>query len=668
MKRIQRWISAFLVICLIAAMVPVTVSAASSGTCGESLTWTLSDDGVLTISGTGSMDDYERTVHTPWGKQRFYIREIVIEDGITSIGAHAFDGCYNATTVSLGNNVTSIGNSAFESCESLAGVTIPDSVIAIGDRAFVDCQNLTNLTIGSGIANIGEEAFWNCNSLTELIIPNNVITIGRGAFLSCDNLASVTIGNGLTVINENTFSGCSKLNSVSLGTNVHTISDFAFSQCSCLTNLVFPASVAYIGNEVFNICNNLAELYFSGNAPFFEGSAFWREVTLTAYYPAGNDTWTSDVMQDYEGHITWVPMGAKPDAPQVSASNVASSGKIKLTWDTVEDATEYKVYRATSKTGEYKLMKTTTGTSYTNTSTTAGKTYYYYVVAVDKDGTQSDKSNIVSRACDLPRPDMTLTNVESSGKIKVSWKAVDGAKEYQVYRATAKDGEYKLMKTTTGTSYTNTSAKAGTAYYYKVIAVHEKSTANSAYSVARSRTCDLPQPEITMSNVASTGKIKVSWEPVNGAKEYKVYYSDSWDGIFRLMKTTSDTSYINETAKPGKVYYYKVRAIAADSAANSAYSNTDCCTGDLPQPIVSITLSSGKPKVSWKEIDGAVSYKVYRATSRNGDYKLIKTTTNLSCTNTSAVAGTTYYYKVVAVASKAVANSAYSSIVSIKSK
>ena len=84
--------------------------------------------------------------------------------------------------------------------------------------------------------------------------------------------------------------------------------------------------------------------------------------------------------------------------------------------------------------------------------------------------------------------------------------------------------------------------------------------------------------------------------------------------------------------------------------------------------MVTIKLKSGDPRLTWEAVDGAVEYQIYRATSKSGDYKLIKTTTSTSFTNTSAKAGKTYYYKVKAIHSNASSNSAYSSVVSIKAK
>lgn len=172
---------------------------------------------------------------------------------------------------------------------------------------------------------------------------------------------------------------------------------------------------------------------------------------------------------------------SKLPAPKVSVSCVASTGKIKVSWSSVSGAAKYQVYRATSKNGSYSLAITKTTTSYINTSAAAGKTYYYKVRAVAKDGTKGTFSEIKYRTCDLARPVVKGTlNANTAPKLK--WSAIDGAKEYKVYRATTKNGSYKLLKVTASTGYTDTSANSEKKYYYKVKAVCSKSAADSAYS------------------------------------------------------------------------------------------------------------------------------------------------------------------------------------------
>ena len=259
-------------------------------------------------------------------------------------------------------------------------------------------------------------------------------------------------------------------------------------------------------------------------------------------------------------------------APVITASNAAKTGYVKLTWNAVSGAAKYQIYRSTSRNGEYTLMYTTENTSYINTKATAGNYYYYYVVAINEQGIASPPSDIAGRTCDLPRPEVTTSNVARTGYVRLNWNAVEGAVKYKIYRSTERDGNYRLMFTTENTSYINTMAKAGMTYYYKVVAVAEKSAANSAASAVKFRTCDLPRPEVTASNVALTGYVKLDWNAVEGAVKYKIYRSTEKTGTYKLMFTTENTSYINTKVEAGMTYYYRVVAVAEKTAANSAVS------------------------------------------------------------------------------------------------
>ena len=119
----------------------LSANAKDSGTCGPNLKWHLTDDGVLTISGKGRMYDYSDGNGAPW--DNYYvkrnIKQIIIDDGITTIGRSAFRDCSNLTSVTIPNSVTTIGGSAFENCSALTSVTIPNSVTEIGSGAFYSC-------------------------------------------------------------------------------------------------------------------------------------------------------------------------------------------------------------------------------------------------------------------------------------------------------------------------------------------------------------------------------------------------------------------------------------------------------------------------------------------------------------------------------------------------
>ena len=144
-----------------------------SGTCGaegnngDNLTWILDDEGVLTISGTGVMASWNWK-GSPWYANKDKIESVVIEDGVTSIGANAFDGCSGLTSITIPSSVTSIGEHAFYGCSGLTSITIPSSVTSIGAYAFSGCS-VTSITIPSSVTSIGTSAFSGCSGLTRVI-------------------------------------------------------------------------------------------------------------------------------------------------------------------------------------------------------------------------------------------------------------------------------------------------------------------------------------------------------------------------------------------------------------------------------------------------------------------------------------------------------------------
>ena len=153
-------------ILLIALLMGLSAKAESSGTCGPNLTWHLTDNGVLTISGKGEMNDYSLDIRAPWS--RYDIKRIIIGDGVTTIGQDAFRDCSSLTSVTIPNSVTTIGDGAFSGCSFLTSVTIPNSVTTIGDGAFSGCTNLQKVNIGNSVKTIEIYAFYNCTSITQI--------------------------------------------------------------------------------------------------------------------------------------------------------------------------------------------------------------------------------------------------------------------------------------------------------------------------------------------------------------------------------------------------------------------------------------------------------------------------------------------------------------------
>ncbi len=209
-NRISKIISMLLAVAMVCSMVlamPLTSSAAQSGTYGDNLTWTLDDNGTFTISGTGEMRYYEYYDY-PWYGFRDKIVTLKIDEGVTSIGSYAFYNCTSLTSVTIPDSVTSIGEGTFEYCTSLTGITIPDSVTSIGDYAFAACSSLTSITIPDGVTSISNYAFSGCTALTSITISDSVTSIGSSAFNGCSSLTSFTIPDSVTSIGQNAFYLC----------------------------------------------------------------------------------------------------------------------------------------------------------------------------------------------------------------------------------------------------------------------------------------------------------------------------------------------------------------------------------------------------------------------------------------------------------------------------
>ena len=266
-----------------------------------------------------------------------------------------------------------------------------------------------------------------------------------------------------------------------------------------------------------------------------------------------------------------------------------------------------------------------------------------------------------------PTIEVTASNNPTSGKVVLTWAAVDGAAKYEVYRSGTKTGEYKLYYTTTKLSYTNTSAYAGYWYHYKVKALD--ADGNEIVTSAIITQCaDCAAPVITAGNRASDGKVTLKWKAVYGAEKYAIYRATARDGEYVRQYTTTSTSYTNTTSKANVTYYYKVVALASRTAsANSAFSNIAARTCDVAAPVVKASndAETGKVVLTWKPVEGAAKYEVYRSGTKNGTYKLYCTTSNTKYTNSTANAGYTYYYKVKAISAVLPeGNSAFSTVVS----
>ena len=206
----------------------------ASGSCGKNVNYELYDDYTLRIFGKGAMYNYNY-IYTPqrmysdapWSSWDSKIKSVVVEDGVTRIGAYSFYMFTSLTEVNIPNTITSIGREAFSNCTVLKKIDIPNSVTSIGAYAFWHCGSLAEVNIPDDIETIDEGVFCECSSLAHIDIPNSVTSIGRFAFCDC-SFTEIIIPDSVTSIGECAFGWCDNLKYVKIGKGVTVMEDGAF--------------------------------------------------------------------------------------------------------------------------------------------------------------------------------------------------------------------------------------------------------------------------------------------------------------------------------------------------------------------------------------------------------------------------------------------------------
>ena len=387
-----------------------------------------------------------------------------------------------------------------------------------------------------------------------------------------------------------------------------------------------------------------------------DGISYTVENTVYTY---GTETRTGFAAADLKLSGTdYTPAATTLTAPTVTLKADAASGQPVIRWSKVGGATQYEVYRsATGKANSFSIIRRTSALTYTDVNAAAGNTYYYVVRAMKGSGSSavyskfSPAQSIQYAITSLNAPTMTLTSA-ASGQPVVSWTRVNGAAQYEIYRsATGKANSFSIIRRTSALTYTDVNAAAGNTYYYVVRAIN--GSVKSAFCTAQSiqyAVASLNAPTMTLTSAAS-GQPVVSWTKVNGAAQYEVYRSATGKAnSFSIIRRTSALTYTDVNAAAGNTYYYVVRAINGSVKSDfCAAQSIQYAVASLNAPTMTLTsAASGQPVVSWTKVSGAAQYEVYRSTNGK-NFSIIRRTAALSYTDTSAAAGTTYYYQVRAI-------------------
>lgn len=314
----KRILSMLLALALVLSGMPTVFAAdIASGTCGDNMTWRLSDSGVLTISGSGAMYDYTIPDKGPWYSYKSNITSVVIEEGVTELGNCAFYMCGYITNVTFPNSLKSLGERCFFFCTRLNNVTLPGGLTEIADYAFSNCNAFTKIVVPEGVTRIGTHAFSDCSAVTEAILPSTLTTIGFSAFYSCLSLYNIEIPENVVVIEDCAFYTCRALTGIALPEGATTIGAQSFYNCTALESVYIPASVNSIAANAFEGCdttklaiygvhNTYAETYADGNGITYNPMHSYDQVVVTAptCTESGYTTHTCSCGEDFISDLT----------------------------------------------------------------------------------------------------------------------------------------------------------------------------------------------------------------------------------------------------------------------------------------------------------------------------------------------------------------------------
>lgn len=234
-----------------------------------SISWSLSDTGVLTITGTGSMTDYTTSNYPEWYSSASEITSVVVGEGITDLGNLSFYKLSNLTTVSLPDSLQTMGRNTFANCTSLTTVDIPSSVTELEYGVFAECTSLTEVSLDS-IETIGDYVFQG-TTVSEMVIPASVSSISALAFFDSE-IESFSVSEGNTV-----YSAKDGVLYADGGTTL-----FAYPQANSAESFAVPDGVVTIGRTAFAYAKYLKTIEFSSSVASFGSSAFQNMYKLTA--------------------------------------------------------------------------------------------------------------------------------------------------------------------------------------------------------------------------------------------------------------------------------------------------------------------------------------------------------------------------------------------------
>ena len=521
---------------------------------------------------------------------------------------YPFEGCTNLKTVYFkAKNIESISDCLY--LPSLTNIVIESTVDSLPDGAFSRYDNLENVTFENGLMVLPDSCFKNCTSLKNITLPDSMMSVGKSAFENCFNLKSVTFSKNLNTISPSAFKGCSSIESLNFNDNLREIGSNAFENCTSVKNVTFNNLLNTIGESAFSNCTSIekAELPSSVSSlgeNAFAGCTGLKNVTLSEklkYISSGAFSDCNSLESiDLPDNITEIGLGSFLNC--TALQNV-------------------KIGKNTTTIEKYAFLGCS---SLKSIEIPANVKYICESAFEDCTNLSSVKLNNGLHQLD----NYVFYNCLNLKKIIIP-ASVTSLSDYSLGYYGKNDNNYKIPDFVIVGDINSCAQRYANNNGFKF----------EEYKV------NLSTPQIT-SLKNTTGGVKITWNKVDGAYGYRLYYRPA-SGGWKRFKDTTATSFTDSGVSPNRTETYTIRCLDKDGNTISGFNSNGWSIKYVPvAPTISkLENTSSGIKLTWNKIAGVYGYRLYYKPA-SGGWKRFKDTTSTSFTDSSVVPNKTETYTI----------------------
>ena len=596
-------------------------------------------------------------------RDNYKLKGVIIPDTVDYVSRGIFSGCVSLTDVDLGKGITKISSGMFYNCKSLESLTIPEQIEEFeyipyidGDyyrRPFDGCTSLKNLylkakdissisylnlpsltniviastvdslpndafsgynyienvTFENGLMVLPDSCFKNCTSLKNITLPDSMMFVGKSAFENCFNLKSVTFSKNLNTISPSAFKGCSSIESLNFNDNLREIDSNAFKNCTSVKNVTFNDSLNTIGESAFANCSSvekvdLPESVSSVGKDVFEGCKAIKNITLSSKLNYVNDG-------VFSGCSSLESVDLPDNISEIGANSFA-------------DCTNLKNIRFGKNLIHIDSYAFSGCSSLKSIEFPAGLQYIWSKAFIDCTNLSSVKLNSGLKQIS----NYAFYNCLNLKKVRIP-SSDTYLCDYSLGYYGKNDNNYKIPDFV---------------IVGDINSCAQRYANNNGFEFEEYKV-NLSTPQIT-SLKNTTGGVKITWNKVDGAYGYRLYYRPA-SGGWKRFKDTTATSFTDSGVSPNRTETYTIRCIDKNGNTISGFNSNGWSIKYVPvAPTISkLENTSGGIKLTWNKIAGVYGYRLYYKPA-SGGWKRFKDTTATSFTDSGVSPNRTETYTI----------------------